>query len=67
MDHLADEVEREKMRAIGIRNLLHSVTKEHDAEKQQLEVSRLFYLPIHTKYKRMEMIINRMSRLSRHY
>lgn len=38
MSHLADEVEREKMRAIGIRNLLHSVTKEHEAEKQQLEV-----------------------------
>lgn len=38
MDHLADEVERERMRAIGIKNLLHTVTKEHEAEKQQLEV-----------------------------
>ncbi|OXU24438.1 intraflagellar transport protein 20 homolog [Nasonia vitripennis] len=37
MSHLADRVEQEKMRAIGMRNLLHSLTKEHDAEKQQLE------------------------------
>ncbi|XP_014215574.1 intraflagellar transport protein 20 homolog [Copidosoma floridanum] len=37
MSNLADSVEREKMRTIGIRNLLHSVTKEHEAEKQQLE------------------------------
>lgn len=34
----ANEVEKEKMKAIGIRNLLHSVSKEHDAKKQQLEV-----------------------------
>lgn len=38
MSHLADRVEQEKMRAIGMRNLLHSLTTEHDAEKQQLEV-----------------------------
>ena len=44
MDHLADEVERERMRAIGIKNLLHTVTKEHEAEKQQLEVLKIkFY------------------------
>jgi hypothetical protein len=38
MSNLSDQVEIEKMRSIGIRNLLHSVTKEYDAEKQQLEV-----------------------------
>ena len=38
MSHLADEVERERMRSIGMRNLLYTVTKEHEAEKQQLEV-----------------------------
>ncbi|XP_011505995.1 PREDICTED: intraflagellar transport protein 20 homolog [Ceratosolen solmsi marchali] len=37
MSNLAEQVEREKMRSIGIRNLLHSLTKEHDVEKQQLE------------------------------
>ncbi|KAL7292985.1 intraflagellar transport protein 20 homolog [Trichogramma pretiosum] len=37
MSNLADEVERERMRSIGIKNLLYTVTKEHEAEKQQLE------------------------------
>lgn len=37
VDGLAKEVEREKMRAIGARNLLKSIAKERDSQKQQLQ------------------------------
>jgi hypothetical protein len=38
-DLLAKEVEKEKMKAIGARNLLKSVAKQREAEQQQLQVS----------------------------
>ncbi|XP_058799077.1 intraflagellar transport protein 20 homolog isoform X2 [Phymastichus coffea] len=41
MHHLAEQVEREKMRAIGLRNLMHTMSKESDAEKQRLEAMLL--------------------------
>jgi hypothetical protein len=31
-------VEKEKMKTIGARNLLRSITKEREAEKQQMQV-----------------------------
>jgi hypothetical protein len=37
-DTLAKEVEKEKMKAIGARNLLKSVAKQREAEQQQLHV-----------------------------
>ncbi|XP_076232199.1 intraflagellar transport 20 [Calliopsis andreniformis] len=37
IDRLANEVEKEKMRTIGTRNLLRSVAKERDAQKQQIQ------------------------------
>ncbi|XP_066600480.1 intraflagellar transport protein 20 homolog [Prorops nasuta] len=37
IDNLANEVEREKMRTIGARNLLRSVSKQRDAHKQQIK------------------------------
>ncbi|KAG7209100.1 hypothetical protein KM043_015246 [Ampulex compressa] len=37
MDSLANEVEREKMKTIGARNLLRSVAKQRDAQKQQIQ------------------------------
>ena len=37
VDSLAQEVEREKMKAIGARNLLKSIARERDAQKQQLQ------------------------------
>ena len=36
VDGLAREVEREKMKAIGARNLLKSIAREREAQKQQL-------------------------------
>ena len=36
VDGLAQEVEREKMKAIGARNLLKSIARERDSQKQQL-------------------------------
>lgn len=38
IDQLANEVEKEKMKTIGTRNLLRSVAKERDAQKQQIQV-----------------------------
>ncbi|XP_076674820.1 intraflagellar transport 20 [Andrena cerasifolii] len=37
IDRLANEVEKEKMKTIGTRNLLRSVAKERDAQKQQIQ------------------------------
>lgn len=37
IDQLANEVEKEKMKTIGTRNLLRSVAKERDAQKQQIQ------------------------------
>ncbi|XP_049792768.1 intraflagellar transport protein 20 homolog isoform X1 [Schistocerca nitens] len=37
MESLAKEVEREKMKAIGIRNMLKSVAKQRESEQQQLQ------------------------------
>ena len=36
-DGLAQQVEREKMKAIGGRNLLKSIAKERESQKQQLQ------------------------------
>ena len=36
VDGLAQEVEREKMKAIGARNLLKSIARERESQKQQL-------------------------------
>jgi intraflagellar transport protein 20 len=36
-DSLAKDVEKEKMRAIGTRNLLKSVAKQREAEQQKLQ------------------------------
>lgn len=44
MDQLANEVEKEKMKTIGTRNLLRSVAKEKDAKLQQIQVARLIQL-----------------------
>jgi len=38
VDSLAKDVEKEKMRAIGTRNLLKSVAKQREAEQQKLQV-----------------------------
>ena len=37
VDELAREVEREKMKAIGARNLLKSIARERESQKQQLQ------------------------------
>ncbi|XP_015607499.1 intraflagellar transport protein 20 homolog [Cephus cinctus] len=37
VDTLATEVEKEKMRTIGARNLLRSVAKQRDSQKQQIQ------------------------------
>ncbi|XP_053502324.1 intraflagellar transport protein 20 homolog isoform X2 [Ictalurus furcatus] len=37
VDELAKEAEREKMKAIGARNLLKSVAKQREAQQQQLQ------------------------------
>ncbi|XP_054707605.1 intraflagellar transport protein 20 homolog [Uloborus diversus] len=36
-DSLAAEVEKEKLKAIGSRNLLKSITKQREAQQQQLQ------------------------------
>lgn len=38
LDKLATEVEKEKMRTIGARNLLSSVEKQRDVQKQKIQV-----------------------------
>lgn len=38
LDNLAEKVENEKMKTIGARNLLRSVEKQRDAQKQQIQV-----------------------------
>jgi hypothetical protein len=40
VDSLAKDVEKEKMKAIGTRNLLKSVAKQREAEQQKLQVRR---------------------------
>ncbi|KAK9512846.1 hypothetical protein O3M35_001173 [Rhynocoris fuscipes] len=37
IDSLANEVNREKMKAIGARNLVKSMAKQRDAQEQQLQ------------------------------
>ncbi|XP_038059560.1 intraflagellar transport protein 20 homolog [Patiria miniata] len=37
VDSLAKEVEQEKMKAIGSRNLLKSISKQREAQQQQLQ------------------------------
>ncbi|XP_054007780.1 intraflagellar transport protein 20 homolog [Hylaeus anthracinus] len=37
IDRLANEVEKEKMKTIGTRNLLRSMAKEREAQKQQIQ------------------------------
>ncbi|XP_022086298.1 intraflagellar transport protein 20 homolog [Acanthaster planci] len=37
VDSLAKEVEKEKMKAIGSRNLLKSIAKQREAQQQQLQ------------------------------
>ncbi|XP_033336884.1 intraflagellar transport 20 [Megalopta genalis] len=37
IEQLANEVEKEKMKTIGTRNLLRSMAKERDAQKQQIQ------------------------------
>lgn len=37
VDELAQEVEQEKMKAIGARNLLKSIARERDVQRQQLQ------------------------------
>ncbi|KZC07194.1 PREDICTED: intraflagellar transport protein 20 homolog [Dufourea novaeangliae] len=37
IERLANEVEKEKMKTIGTRNLLRSMAKERDAQKQQIQ------------------------------
>jgi hypothetical protein len=44
-DSLAKEVETEKMKAIGARNLLKSVAKQREAEQQQLQVEYTKIIP----------------------
>ncbi|XP_076161506.1 intraflagellar transport 20 isoform X1 [Ptiloglossa arizonensis] len=41
IDRLANEVEKEKMKTIGTRNLLRSMAKERDAQKQQIQAQIL--------------------------
>lgn len=47
VNKLANEVEKEKMKAIGAQNVLKSVAKQREAEQQQLQVNyviiNLFY------------------------
>ncbi|XP_067144734.1 intraflagellar transport protein 20 homolog [Centruroides vittatus] len=37
IDNLSNEVEKEKLKAIGSRNLLKSITKRREAQQQQLQ------------------------------
>ena len=39
MEDLGKEVEKEKMRTIGARNLLRSVAKQRESQKQQIQAS----------------------------
>jgi hypothetical protein len=45
IESLAKEVEKEKMKAIGARNLLKSVAKQREAEQQQLQVAYMKIIP----------------------
>lgn len=47
MDSLATEVENEKLCAIGRRNMVQSMTKQNELEKNQLQVPFLEFLYIH--------------------
>lgn len=40
VDSLAQEVEREKMKAVGTRNLIKSMAKQREAREQQYHVSQ---------------------------
>ena len=37
-DNLGQQVEKQKMKVIGARNLLRSVSKEREAQRQQMQV-----------------------------
>lgn len=43
MDSLAQEVEKEKMKAVGTRNLIKSMAKQREAKEQQYHVSSIFH------------------------
>lgn len=43
MDSLAQEVEKEKMKAVGTRNLIKSMAKQREAKEQQFHVSFIFH------------------------
>lgn len=43
MDSLAQEVEKEKMKAVGTRNLIKSMAKQREAKEQQYHVSFIFH------------------------
>ena len=47
IDKLAKEVEKEKMKTIGARNLLRTTAKQREAQKQQIQV--YIYICIPTK------------------
>lgn len=38
LDDLGKEVEKEKMKTIGARNVLRSIEKQREAQKQQMQV-----------------------------
>jgi len=38
LDNLAKEVEKEKIKTIGARNLLHSAERQREAQQQQMQV-----------------------------
>lgn len=38
VEKLAEEVEKQKMKAIGARNILHTMEKQQDLNQQQLHV-----------------------------
>lgn len=40
LDDLGKEVEKEKMKTIGARNVLRSIAKQREAQKQQMQVSK---------------------------
>lgn len=48
IDKLAKEVEREKMKTIGAKNLLRTTAKQREAQKQQIQVR--FYI-VSTEHK----------------
>lgn len=46
LERLADEVEKQKIKAIGARNILHHLEKTKENKQQQLQVSLTeFFLP----------------------